>query len=91
MKKTLIIAATLVVTSVSSFAQGYITWSSGLHYIVNNFTTPGTPTYTSGIDAALLFYTGAAPAFTSTFSSTNSTLGVLPNAWANLLNNAIVV
>jgi len=91
MKKILILAATLAVTSVSSYAQGFISWAGSVHFLVNNFTTPGTPTYTSGIDVGLLFYTGSAPAFTSTFSATNGAAGVSSTAWASLLQNAIVV
>jgi len=90
MKKTLIIAATLAVTSVSSFAQGWISWAGAFHGIANDYTTPGTTTYTSGIDVALLFYTGSAPAFTSSASSLTG-LGVSSTAWASLLQNAIVV
>jgi len=90
MKKTLIIAAALAVTSVSSFAQGWITWSASLHNTINNFVTPGTTTYTSGLDAALLFYTGAAPAFTSS-GSTSSANPVSSTAWASLVSGAIVV
>jgi len=90
MKKTLIVAAALAVTSVSSFAQGYITWAGSLHDIVNNYTTPGTTAYNSGIDAALLFYTGAAPVFTSS-GSTSTATPVASSAWASLVNGAIVV
>jgi len=90
MKKTLIIAAILAVTSISSFAQGWISWAGAFHGIANDYTTPGTATYTSGIDVALLFYTGAAPSFTSAASSTTG-LGVVNTAWASLVNGAIVV
>ena len=96
MKKTIIAALALAITSVSAFSQGNISFGGIGHGIWttanNNYTT------SQGDDVALLFFTSA-PNLTAIFasagsgSSTNSASGnagySVATAWTTLLNGAI--
>jgi hypothetical protein len=67
MKKSLIIAAIAAFTTVSSYGQGgYIDFQGFLHNVANNWTTPGTISYTTGIDVELFY---APSGTTSPFSN----------------------
>jgi hypothetical protein len=61
MKKTLLIAAAVTLTAISSFAQGNILYSGGLSAVKQD--TNGTPSNVAGMTVELFFSTGvAAPA-----------------------------
>jgi len=55
MKKLLIVAAAVSITSFSAFSQGVVLFGASLHNLYNNTTQTGTYTTSTALDVALLF------------------------------------
>lgn len=88
MKKTLLIGTVAALIAVSSYGQGFINFQGYVHGVGNNYTTPGTVTYSTGIDVQLLF----APASTSTAvssiaASSGTAVYNVATAWSSILND----
>jgi len=97
MKKSIIIAAALAITSASTFAQGFVSWAGGSKGIWNTYTQgPTTSSLTTGIDVALLFFTSSPTDFLGqNGTSTNNGVSSYTTAaaWAAIsgASSAIVV
>jgi hypothetical protein len=94
MKKSIIIAAALAITSVGAFAQGNVNFGGGLHGIWNDYTTPGTAVTSTGIDVAMLFFTTSPTALEAIANGTptNGSLSYsTAAAWAALENGSTAV
>src|ERR1017187_9757450 len=72
MKKTLILATLAAFAAVSSYGQGQINYQGFRNNIGNNYTTPGTVTYNSGIDVELLFGPSSTATAVSAIASSSS-------------------
>jgi len=55
MKKLLIVAAAVSITSFNAFSQGTVLFGASLHNLYNNTTQTGTYTTSTALDVALLF------------------------------------
>jgi len=95
MKKSIIIAAALAITSVGAFAQGNVQFGGNSKGIWNDYTTPGSSVLSAGIDVAMLFFTTsptALNAISSTGSATNGSTVYTPlAAWTALENGSTAV
>lgn len=77
--------------AVSSYGQGEINFQGFLHNVANNYTTPGTVTYNTGIDVELFFATSGQSSAVSAIASSSSpaTLTYLAStAWADITGDS---
>lgn len=71
-----------------AFSQGYFNFSTLTKDLVNNYTTPGTTSFASGVNVAFLFGSGT-PALGSTGSQgTTANSSVTLAQWASLTGDA---
>jgi hypothetical protein len=83
MKKTIIITALAALATVSSYGQGYINYQGFLHNVGNNYTTPGTVTYSTGMYVELFYAAAGTSTAVSALSSYSSTTAyTTAAAWA---------
>ena len=90
MKKILVIATLAAFAAVSSYGQGYINFQGFLHNVGNNYTTPGTVTYNTGIDVELLFAPASTPTAVSSIANSSSPASLtysIATAWADIMGN----
>jgi len=94
MKKNLLIAAAVMVVSVSSFGQGLFLFSGNTKTAWDNFTVPNVGKLGATIDVALLWApSGSSAAITSIMASTPTNAAVVgttysaPAAWSAILND----
>jgi hypothetical protein len=75
-KLTIIAAGALLLSSVASFAQGYVTFATGNRYVWNEFTTPGVGVFAAGgADVALYWAPTSATDPLPSVGSLNNTPG----------------
>jgi len=91
MKKTIITAILIGSASLALHAQGFINFQGYVHGVGNNFTTPGTVTYSTGIDFELLFAPASTATAVSAIASSSSPASLSYNAstaWSDITGDA---
>lgn len=90
MKKTLVLATLAAFAAVSSYGQGVINYQGFLHNVGNNYTTPGTIAYTTGIDVELLFGPSSTATAVSAIANSSSPASfsyTIAAAWAAIMGD----
>ncbi|MGB8369232.1 MAG: PEP-CTERM sorting domain-containing protein [Verrucomicrobiia bacterium] len=90
MKKTLVLATLVAFVCVSSYGQGSIYYNGFLHGVGNNYTTPGTVTYNTGIDVELFYAPASTTTAVSAIANSSSPASLTYNiatAWADIMGN----
>ena len=90
MKKTLVLATLAAFAALSSYGQGGIYYNGFVHSVGNNYTTPGTVTYNTGIDVELFYAPASTTTAVSAIANSSSPASLTYNiatAWADIMGN----
>jgi hypothetical protein len=91
MKKILVIATLAAFAALTSYGQGEINYQGVFHGAGNNYTTPGTVTYNTGIDIELFYAPASTTTAVSAIANSSSPASLtyqVATAWADIMGNA---
>ncbi|MGB8368428.1 MAG: PEP-CTERM sorting domain-containing protein [Limisphaerales bacterium] len=87
MKKTLVLATVAAFAALSAYGQAGIYYYGFGHNVGNNYTTPGTVVYNTGIDVELFFGPASTATAVSTIANSSSPASLtydIETAWADI-------
>lgn len=87
MKKTIILSLVLASAQYCAFSQGYFNASSTTKLLLNNYTTPGTTAFASGVNVGFLFGPSGTPALGSSGSASGLNASYTLTQWSQIVSD----